>query len=42
MKFLNIHDVLFILVVTLLVHVVARPVYNAIDSATGNPSPNAS
>ncbi len=42
MKFLNVHDVLFILLVTVAAHMLAKPLYNGIDNAIGNPKPDAS
>ena len=42
MKFLNLHDIVFILAITVAVHMLAKPLYGMIDNATGGRSPDAS
>jgi hypothetical protein len=41
MKFFNPRDIAFIVLVTIVVHIVAKPLYRAIDGETsGAPSPD--
>lgn len=41
MKFLNPHDIILIAVVVILVHILAKPLYRVIDSASASaPDPS--
>lgn len=42
MKFLNPHDIVFILAITVLVHIMCKPLYGMIDNAVGSRTPDAS